>query len=100
MNNLMKKIVDTGIGSIINKRTDPLFLEDDEYQQDCKDLDDLEARYMKLELSISLRRIIDDYIACFDTANCRAHEIYYTAGVRDAILFFYRNGLIKVDTSK
>lgn len=50
---------------------------------------------MKLDLPISLKRIIDDYIACLDTANCRANDIYYMAGIRDAILFFNKAGLIK-----
>lgn len=95
MKDLMEKIIDTGIGSMIDKRTDPLLREDEEYKQDCTDLDDLEARYMKLDLPISLKRIIDDYIACLDTANCRANEIYYMAGIRDAILFFNKARLIK-----
>lgn len=95
MNDLMKKIVDTGIGSMIDKRTDPLLREDEEYQKDCKSLDELEERYMKLGLSKDSKMIIDDYIACLDSSNCRANEIYYMAGIRDAILFFNRTGLIK-----
>lgn len=95
MNDLMKKIVDTGIGSMIDKRTDPLLCEDEEYQNDCKSLDELEERYMKLGLSKDSKMIIDDYIACLDSSNCRANEIYYIAGIRDAILFFNRTGLIK-----
>lgn len=95
MEELIEKIIDSRIGDVIDKRTDPLLLEDEEYQQDCTDLDNLETRYMKLDLPISLKRIIDDYIACLDTANCRANDIYYMAGIRDAILFFNKAGLIK-----
>ena len=95
MEELIEKIIDSRISDVIDKRTDPLLLEDEEYQQDCTDLDNLETRYMKLDLPISLKRIIDDYIACLDTANCRANDIYYMAGIRDAILFFNKAGLIK-----
>lgn len=95
MNDLMKKIVDTGIGSMIDKRTDPLLREDEEYQKDSKSLNELEERYMKLGLSKDSKMVIDDYIACLDSSNCRANEIYYMAGIRDAILFLKKTGLIK-----
>lgn len=89
------RISEAGIGNVIDKRTDPLLLHDDEYQQDCSDLDELEKRYMELELSPKSKMIIEDYLACLDTTNCRANEIYYMAGIRDAILFLNKTGMIK-----
>lgn len=94
MEELIEKIMDSGIGSVIDKRTDLLLLNDEEYQQDCKDLDELERRYMQLELSGNVKMVIDDYVACLDTASCRANEIYYLAGIRDALLFLNKTGLI------
>lgn len=95
MEELIEKIIDSGIGGVIDRRTDSLLLNDIEYQRDCKDLDELEGKYMKLRLDKDTKMIIDDYIACLDSANCRANDIYYMAGIRDAILFFHRTGLIK-----
>lgn len=95
MEDLIDKISEAGIGNVIDKRTDPLLLHDDEYQQDCSDLDELEKRYMELELSPKSKMIIEDYLACLDTTNCRANEIYYMAGIRDAILFLNKTGMIK-----
>ena len=63
MEELVEKIIDSGIGGVIDKRTDALLLNDIEYQ--------------------------------IDSANCRANDIYYMAGMRDAILFFNKAGLIK-----
>lgn len=95
MEELVEKIIDSGIGGVIDQRTDALLLNDIEYQKDCKDLDELEGKYMKLKLDKATKMIIDDYIACLDSANCRANDIYYMAGMRDAILFFNKAGLIK-----
>ena len=95
MEELVEKIIDSGIGGVIDKRTDALLLNDIEYQRDCKDLDELEEKYMKLRLDKATKMIIDDYIACLDSATCRANDIYYMAGMRDAILFFNKAGLIK-----
>lgn len=95
MDELMKKIMDESIGGMIDKRTNALLLDDTEYQKDCRDLDELESKYMKLGLPKPLKMIVDDYIACLDSVNCRANELYYMAGIRDTILFFNRAGLIK-----
>ena len=48
MDDLMKKIMDESIGGMIDKRTNALLLDDTEYQKDCRDLDELESKYMKL----------------------------------------------------
>ncbi|CVI65054.1 hypothetical protein NDGK_00068 [Clostridiales bacterium CHKCI001] len=95
MEDLITKIVEAGIGNVIDKHTDPLLLQDNEYQHDCRDLDELEKRYMELDLFPKYKMIIEDYLACLDTTNCRANELYYIAGIRDAILFLSKTGIIK-----
>lgn len=47
MEELVEKIIDSGIGGVIDKRTNALLLNDIEYQRNCKDLDELEGKYMK-----------------------------------------------------
>lgn len=54
------------------------------YTQDLLDLDELEDRYLNLDLSQQQRRIINDYIACLESAKERKAELAYMAGTRDA----------------
>ena len=55
--------------------------EDEIYQQDEKDVDELTKRFMDLDLPEYDRMIIDDYIACLQTVDCRYADISYMAGV-------------------
>lgn len=94
MEELMEKIMNSGIGSVIDKPMNSLLLNGEEYQQDCKVLDELKRRYMKLNLSGDVKRIIDDYMACLGTASCRDNDIYYISGTRDILLFLNKTGLL------
>lgn len=94
MDDLIKKILEEGMGSVIDKRANSLLLSDEEYQKNCRELDNLERKYMKLDLSKNAEMIVDNYITCLDTVNSRANELYYMAGIRDAVLFLTKIGLI------
>ena len=95
MENLIKKVLEFGMGGVIDKSRDPLLVNDDVYKQDCADLADLEERYEALELDKHDRMIINDYIACLQTVDCRYADISYMAGIEDAITFLKKMDLIK-----
>ena len=81
------------IGRYVNKRN--ICGEDETYQQDEKDLDELTVRFMELDLPEHDRMIINDYIACLQTVDCRYADISYMAGIEDAITFLKKMDLIK-----
>lgn len=53
--------------------------------QDNDDLKYLEGRYEQLNLPHTVKRVIDDYIACMQTRDERYSDLSYAAGVRDTI---------------
>lgn len=53
--------------------------------QDNEDLRYLEGRYEQLNLPHTVKRVIDDYIACMQTRDERYADLSYAAGVRDTI---------------
>ena len=58
---------------------------DDYIMQDNEDLRYLEGRYEQLNLPHTVKRVIDDYIACMQTRDERYSDLSYAAGVRDTI---------------
>lgn len=95
MESLISKLIERGLGNIMDKSRDPLILKDEIYLQDSKDLSELEDRYEALDLDKHDRMIIDDYIACMNSSMCRANDISYFAGVRDTLSFLIQAGLLK-----
>lgn len=63
-------------------------------RQDNEDLKYLESRYENLKLSHSVKRIIDDYIACLQTRDERYADLSYAAGVRDTINLLQGMGML------
>ena len=67
--------------------------ENDSYiRQDNEDLKYLEERYDQLQLSHTVKRVIDDYIACLQTRDERYSDLAYAAGIRDTIKFTAGDG--------
>ena len=64
-------------------------------RQDNEDLKYLESRYEDLKLSHSVKRIIDDYIACLQTRDERYADLSYAAGVRDTINLLQGMGMLR-----
>ena len=57
--------------------------ENDSYiKQDNEDLKYLEARYDQLQLPHTVKRVIDDYIACLQTRDERYSDLAYKASRR------------------
>lgn len=88
------------IAEAIDATREIICAEDEIYQQDEKDLDEkdldeLTVRFMELDLPEHDRMIINDYIACLQTVDCRYADISYMAGIEDAITFLKKMDLIK-----
>lgn len=49
-------------------------------QQDNSDLAEMESRYDRLNIPDSVRRFLDDYIACMQTKYERLADLCYLAG--------------------
>lgn len=95
MDKFIEKVLERGLGNIIDKDMDKLTYSDKIYQKDSKDEVELEEKYSALDLDKHQRIIIDDYIECIRTVNARGVELAFLAGVRDAIKFLNGLGLLK-----
>ena len=72
--------------------------ENDSYiRQDNEDLKYLENRYDQLQLSHTVKRVIDDYIACIQTRDERYADLSYVAGIRDTINLLQGMGMLVSD---
>ena len=60
-----------------------------------EDLKYLEGRYEQLQLPHTVKRVIDDYIACMQTRDERYSDLSYAAGVRDTINLLKGLGMLK-----
>lgn len=63
-------------------------------RQDNEDLKYLEERYDQLQLSHTVKRVIDDYIACLQTRDERYSDLAYAAGIRDTISLLQGMGML------
>lgn len=95
MEELIRILTESGLEDFIEKGKEPLLLKDEVYLKDKADLRELEERYLKLDLTQEQRRLINDYIACGETAYARAADLCYMAGIRDAVLLLKEMGLLK-----
>lgn len=77
------------------KEQDRVDEEDSYIKQDNEDLKYLEGRYEQLQLPHTVKRVIDDYIACMQTRDERYSDLSYTAGVRDTINLLKGLGMLK-----
>ena len=77
------------------KEQDRVDEEDSYIKQDNEDLKYLEGRYEQLQLPHTVKRVIDDYIACMQTRDERYSDLSYAAGVRDTINLLKGLGMLK-----
>ena len=85
MDLLTREVLNQTIAEAIDATRNKICAEDEIFQQDEKDLDELTKRVMDLDLPEHDRMIINDYIACLQTVDCRYADISYMAGIEDAI---------------
>lgn len=62
------------------KILETFLMEDGIYQKDISDARLLQSRYERLNLSNEERMLIDDYIACLNSALCRKCEVAFIIG--------------------
>ena len=77
------------------KEQDRVDEEDSYIKQDNEDLKYLEGRYEQLQLPHTVKRVIDDYIACMQTRDERYSDLSYAAGGRDTINLLKGLGMLK-----
>ena len=77
------------------KEQDRVDEEDSYIRQDNEDLKYLEGRYEQLQLPHTVKRVIDDYIACMQTRDERYSDLSYAAAVRDTINLLKGLGRLK-----
>ena len=95
MDLLTREVLNQTIAEAIDTTRNKICAEDEIFQQDEKDLDELTKRVMDLDLPEHDRMIINDYIACLQTVDCRYADISYMAGIEDAITFLKKMDMIK-----
>ena len=89
MEQIMKKMMDMGMRQFMDESRKELGMSDETYLKDCKD-----ERFMELEMERKQRMLVNDYIACMQTAHNRYEDICYVAGVLDAVKMLNRLGVL------
>lgn len=94
MKQIMKKMMEMGMGQFMDESRKELGMSDETYLKDRKDERELDERFMELELEKKQRMLVNDYIACMQTAHNRYEDICYVAGVLDAVKMLNRLGVL------
>lgn len=95
MEQLIDKLISMGMEQFIGESRQALSMTDEIYLKDMADAELLEARWEALDLTKKQRMLINDYIACLESAEDRYNEISYMAGIRDAARMIQYFGLFK-----
>lgn len=95
MEDVIGKVLEAGMGGVIDKLRDPMLLQDEDYKKLSNDQADKEEAYMALALSEKQKEVVDDYMMSIQRTMIRATDVSYVAGVRDAIAFLLQTGLLK-----
>lgn len=94
----MEKQINTWVimemGQFMGKSHQKLTLSDETYQNDCKDAKELEKQYETLNLTKRQKMLVNDYISCMKSADCRYSELSYMAGVQDTLKILMYLGLL------
>ena len=95
MENLLEILNRYDVEKLINTNSTKLLHKDTVYLNDIKDLCELELQYENLDLSFCQRALINDYIACMQTAQSRANDCSYITGIIDAIQILHSLNMLK-----
>lgn len=94
MEQIMEQMLDMSMRQFMDKSREELSMSDATYLKDNEDRRKLEQRYMELNLERNQRMLVNDYIACMQTAYSRYADICYVAGLNDAVRMMRRSGLL------
>lgn len=95
MDDLIEKLIDMGMGRLMDESRDEMAMADETYKADREAEDELEKRYEDLDLTREQQIIINDYIACTSTVNHRYADIAYMCGIKNTVEMLVSLGLIK-----
>lgn len=95
MDKFINKLLETYLGSAIDRSRDELTLADETCKQNERNLRILEERYMSLNLDKDDRMLIDEYITCMQKADHRVADLSYIAGVRDTVKILHSLDLLQ-----
>ncbi len=80
---------------VMRKQSRLKFSLSDKYlQQDNADLILFQNRYADLNMHYTVRRVMDDYIACMHSKEERLAELSYYAGIKDAVTLMKSVGML------
>ena len=79
--NTAEKVLCTKTEEIRKQSIQQININNPDIVQDNADLQELEQRYEKLDISHAIRRVIDDYIACIMSRQDRMESLIYYAGL-------------------
>ena len=68
----------------IGKRVSEKLLQDEIYLKDIKDAQEIESRLDRMGFTIEQKRVMNDYIACLNSAYIQMRDVAYLAGVEYA----------------
>lgn len=85
MNGDYNILIENGLDMLMENSIRELLETDEIYQKDIADENELEIKYMHLNLAKEDKRIIDDYISCIQSTLDHYSEVAYMAGVKDTI---------------
>lgn len=95
MEQILQKMKDMGMEQFMEKSRQELCMSDTVYLSDIEDERELEQMYMELDLSRKQRMLVNDYVACMETAWNRYADVSYVAGVRDTVKLLIQSGILK-----
>lgn len=95
MEQLINNLLNMTMEQFMSETREELVESDEIYLKDCADERDLEKRYEELDIPPKQRMLIDDYMACADTARQRYADISYIAGIKDALKMCVHLGVLK-----
>lgn len=85
MKDLNTKILEVGTCGATRESWIQWLRQDEKYIQACKEVDGAENLYEALELTVTQREIVDDYIRSVVVAMGRANDVCYLSGIKDAL---------------
>lgn len=87
MDKLTEELIELGLGNIIERNVEQQLTQDTIYLQDMQDVARIKEQIDEFGLSEQQKLTVEDYMACLMSANARACDVAYMAGVRSTFLF-------------
>lgn len=100
MDKFIQKMIDMGLGNLMDQSRDELVAADQSYQKNSLREEEAERRILGLGLTEEQQAALDDYLDCVRVGNHMFADLSYLAGVRDSINFLAAIGAIKIAGTK